>query len=210
MGKTLYRQAMEKAVEENIKENKEWVTLLYDISIKMEKGFYKDLDTLGQLFHDSFDLVDAYAFMCVWGRIYTGEILTAKIHVGNGPYMNSQIEGNNILLSDLPKPFVAEFWGGLELSDGLLRWEKQIQVGQIIGDGTEKRETIAASVAPLEVGLTKFENSYYHLWQQRSLARWPYDDEFITLFVVVDDKFISVPDVPYTPLKNRNRQLQLW
>src|SRR5205807_990785 len=106
----LARWAAEEAVNEKIVDP-EFCQLLANVLRRLSDGFY-DPDWQDAIFQKwcrmPIDIYDAYAFARVWDAMMCAEILTATIHVGNGPVSDSQAAEMNRRLAHLPKPFKAK------------------------------------------------------------------------------------------------------
>ena len=128
------------------------------------------------------DVIDAMAFSKLHVWLCTGQLLAAKIHVGNHPTADAAEVQNNVKLAHLPEPFTAHFFSGAGDNDGYVKWSKPIDVDIVLNQtGQHITETLEPASAPMEVGYTKFETTVFHLGAEGKLARWPYGDEYITL-----------------------------
>ena len=182
MGKSMAEQAARRTFRFRLKKNPDYAQVWSDYLFKMESGFFQDIDFFGQTPSGGFTLEDAMVFADLWTWFCTGEILHAKIQVGQEPYADRQAKSNNQILAQLPSPFVAKFVGGPGDSDGWLAWTEPIEVGVIRpDDGVEVRLTLGPRQVPLEVGYTRFCTTKLHLFSSRGLARWPYGSEWICL-----------------------------
>jgi hypothetical protein len=189
----MFNNVQEEAVARNVEKlfsNPEAMAVILDYLQRLQSGFFKQ-DYRDAIFQkwDRFpvDIYDAYAFSAVHASIGRGEIVMAKIHVGACPCSDDEIEKMNKLLSNLPKPFSAEFWGLTCDSDGKVIASESFGMDVIT---CENQRVVATSdgVFPLEVGTTSAAKTmtYLQKWPGK-LARWPYDSEYIWLFQRLTD-----------------------
>ncbi len=152
---------------------------------RMNDGEYdrEYLDTLMQKPWGFYDFYDAWGFSQVHSRLCIGEIVATKVQVGVGPAKDKEFEENNARLADLPNGFQAKFLGGSGDNDGHIEWSMDIELGQYLPDGKPIRFRMKPGRASLEVGFTELSSTMLHLQMEGALARWPYDQKWITLYV---------------------------
>ncbi len=164
----------------------------YSKNLKTSHYTRKYLDVLFQYDWHTSELAseNVFGFALTHASIFNGGIAAVEIDVGSGPLKDSDVDGNNTLLKEIAKPFLATFVGGLGDSDGRLSWAVPIELDVTVGndDMTQTRTSmkIPPGSAPLEVGYTKISRTMLHLSQERFLARWPYGHDRIALLAVVD------------------------
>lgn len=175
------RYTSEDILLNRLQSNPQWGAIYADVLIKIKSGFYENLEIFGQHFM-SYSLADAmnYADLHTFGC--TGQIFFAVINVEHAPYSDDAIEENNRILQDIPQPFTALFNSGLGDCDGYLKWNSPIKVKafNILTNKTTSK-ILPLGRCPLEVGYTRIETTKLHLFSEHFLARWPYNDKYITL-----------------------------
>jgi len=175
----------------------QWGPVLVQYIEQMRNGFYPQgfVDAVCQSTTGWYpDLYVAYCFANVCAWIGAGLVLTAKVEVGEEPLPDRDVEGNNIILSNLPWPFEAEFTGAKssqDNDDGTFSWSKPVEFGQVLYTGVEKAALIGPRGTPLEVGTTNADRTLRHILHG-GLARWPYESEWIYLFVPTKELIRSV------------------
>lgn len=168
-----------------------------DILNRMRNGFYETVDIVVQKHARAgdYNLEDAWCFGQVHTLICTGKIVRADIFVGSEPRADRDIEYNNSIVSSLYGGFSGEFWGGAWGTDGYIKVNSPIEFGSVAFDGeVERISSIIVSDwdFPLEVGYVNGATTITRLIEQRSIARWPYGDEWIHLLRLIDDDIFSV------------------
>jgi hypothetical protein len=128
------------------------------------------------------DIYDAAAFAKIWFPLLHGEILHLRIPVGSTPLPNKEEEENARRLSSLPKPFDTTMEFGLKSQDGFLFWNRPIKMARSSGDDIVEEIVVEGGRgAPLEVGATEGSRTAMHFVEYGCLARWPYDQDYITV-----------------------------
>jgi hypothetical protein len=189
--KSTYKSAIEEIVNSSVKENKKYANILVDYMIKLKTGYWEQeyVDAIFQNERDVVDLSDAFCFAKIHSSIYNRDIARLQVFVGKTPSKNEAEEENNNKLKNIPYPFSSEFIpgkGGSATDDGYLCWNKEISGGLYNKEKDVYEEfTIPPRTVPLEVGSTDASRSYFHLFQDESLARWPYGSEWIDVFVKI-------------------------
>lgn len=159
-----------------------------------------ELRWFGQHFHNTFSLLDAYAFGACDLYIRSGKIAQLDIEVGRRPGPDKDTEGNNAKLRRLPRPFSAKFYGGAGDSDGLLEWSGPIEATVVELEDQSSHDRVIDHAwtnysAPLEVDYTKFTRTLWHLYREAGCARWPYGATAIRLMLWVGAPLITLlPD----------------
>ena len=82
--------------------------------------------------------------------------------------------------------FFGEFWGGLAYDDGYIEWEGNANFWVYRDGKCDHSVEIPGRRVPLEVGYTMPERTLSHLSSERSLARWPYGSNIITILIMMD------------------------
>lgn len=133
-----------------------------------------------------------YAAALTLDGIMAGRILMRRLYVGEGPHADKMREENAAALAKLPEPWrvwVDETQYGAD-SDGWLKWD---QPRMFLQNETPEHAfgawcAIDEGCAPLEIGTTNASRSWMHLVQSGSLARWPYDDDCVTVLTMTDEQ----------------------
>jgi len=162
-----------------------WETILRQYLLRLKSGYWSQsyIDSIFQIGRGSLDLCVAFCFANLHSWIGIGKILLADIALGTKPVQDKEVAENNKRLVNLPYPFSGRFWGGTDDCDGYIKWSEPIEFGQIDCTGREIAATISPRSLPLEVGYTKPDTTLYHIIRENGLARWPYESEYIHLFV---------------------------
>lgn len=187
-------------IDEILRENPEYASLLYSIKSKIHKGFFKQeyLDIIFQL-DNRFGMLkieDVYYFSKIHADLLLGKIVKMEFEINETPFPNKEIEENNRALKNLPDFVEAEFsptCGATYNDDGYLQINKPIIFEQTLinekKDAYKKIIKLENIVFPLEVGTTKAETTFSHLYVDgRSLARWPYDSKNVTLLYKINNE----------------------
>lgn len=186
---TVYRQAIEHNYNDLVKDPK-YMQVFATFQQDMANGKYGDLlAVFGQNHRGRYTGPDAYAFAHMWGWLVEGSIAIAHVDVGTTPAKDAELERNSQALANLPHPFTASVRNGVVVSnDGLLMWDENISMSYNAQPFDKVYSTceLKPSDAPLEIGTTTFERTYFHLIEEGSIARWPYGQDYITLLCVVN------------------------
>jgi hypothetical protein len=139
-------------------------------------------------------------------RIEEGKIGIVQIGTGAEPGPDAARARNAVSLADLPEPFTAEVHQtqhGAD-SDGVLRWDRPIEVDVATGrtetspDGETRsvmrRAVLRPGSLPLEIGDSLPSRTLLHALEDRGVARWPYGQPRIWLFA--DVEMFKMADVP--------------
>lgn len=169
----------------------DWAQVLAQYLEQMQSGKRRGLDVYVQKFGlEELDLYDAYCYSYLRVGVMLGRIVTARVEIGETP-SGDQSKRNAEILAGLNGTFYGEFQGGLNDSDGYFGWKKPIRFGQVLLDGKGKHEIVKPRKVPLEVGYTKSSRTLCHILEEHALARWPYGDTGISLFVTSDRNVMS-------------------
>ena len=160
---------------------------------KLKAGDY-DQDFVDAVFLNSWqkepDIYDAYIFAQIQYAVASGMLIYTKIPAGSEPSEDANDYANNKKLESLPEPFSGSFMGGPRgPGDGHIKWKESLpfmnQYGKIV-------QEFQPGTATLEVGTTCSTTTAYHLAFKRRLARWPYGQDIIWLFFLIDNEFWTV------------------
>lgn len=153
----------------------------------------------------------ALALLTVNAMIHSGKVGIFRVYVGTGALADRDREGNADALARLVHPFAATVGPCDATGDGTLSWVEPV-VGTTLGQ--PRGETaLPPAVVPLEIGRTLASRTWLHFAEGGALARWPYDDNEITVFMVDPDERQRVADrmvIPYAedPMTDMLRALQ--
>src|SRR5688500_3075491 len=128
--KTVFGRSAIKIFLDRITEEPEYTAVYKEYLGRMKNGEYALLDAISQTMMP-FDIVDAMVFSDVHVGLLAGDILYATIEVGQSPFNDKAVDENNKALSNLPRPFSANFVGGAGDEDGYLKWTETIKVSVI-------------------------------------------------------------------------------
>jgi hypothetical protein len=195
---TTIEQAVQIAVDGLIEEDARVLRVLSEGAGRMNHGQYEQayLEAICQKFMGAYDIYDAFCFWRINILLVTKQLLYLRVPLGHFPLNDDRVEGNNLFLSKLPSPFKAVFWGGLLECDGKLDWSEAVEMYEadtnhpfLVRPGYDG--------VPLEVGRTSAQRSLFHFIESGGLARWPYGQDEIWLFVpkpgLKIEGFLTVP-----------------
>lgn len=134
--------------------------------------------------HEVVDIYDIYALVraTLLSNGPMANVRVFQIPVSAEPLRDSDIAGNNAILGKLPSPFEGKFWGGKQGADGVIRWKTPIHVSL-----SKHQESGWALVGPgqveLEIGYNSFGKFLRSLETRAGLARWPYGQHQLTVFL---------------------------
>ncbi|MFZ1268440.1 MAG: hypothetical protein WAU95_18445 [Anaerolineae bacterium] len=144
------------------------------------------------------DIYDAFWFAHLHTGLCVGDILWARIELGQQPLGDKLTEQNCQILRGLHKPFSltngigergpsetrfsAAFVGGSAGADGHLRWDGVLDISNYskLNHVTVVRQ-LTSNVVPLEVGFVSMTTIVQHLLYARGVARWPYGSRYLTI-----------------------------
>lgn len=133
-------------------------------------------------------------FITAWihNKLMTGELLTVMVRADGPPRADCLREENNARLRALADPFRASvsLTQHYADSDGDLEWTEPVMGSQTVWpDDDHPREQwvyVEPFSVPLEIGTTKPTRTAWHINEGRGIARWPYDTDWITIYVAPD------------------------
>jgi hypothetical protein len=147
---------------------------------KRIKDYPKESEIFGQYFsRNPIPPHHLYYYAVIVDWIMTGKLTVFGICLGEEPSADAEVDENNKKLSKLQEVLSAEFFGGKGDCDGIVTWNKPMEMNMCV-DGKEIARIIKpAGNAPLEVGYTSFVRTHDHLLVEGVLARWPYGHKHI-------------------------------
>ena len=186
----IYEQNQQIYYLEELKKDHKVGEIASEILYKLRTGFYKNSDWFGQYFNDDFiTIADAYTFGTLHYWACSGKLMFTRVYLNISPNADIDTEWNGNALRNLPRPFSGIYEGGRnEDDDGLIFWNEPINLNAFDMDGIEHRKILQPGSCPLEVGTTTFIRTYFHLYQQITLARWPYNSKEI-IIMSMDEEF---------------------
>jgi hypothetical protein len=140
------------------------------------------------------------AFARVHAGIASGAIGRILVRAGGPPSRDSHRVENAAMLSDLPYPFGAFVDPGQGMStsgDGRLEWIAPVEF-----ETPEGAVVVGPTSIPLEIGTSAASRTLLHLIEDRAVARWPYGQDWITVFVGLEQPFLR----PAQLLADRRRR----
>lgn len=144
-----------------------------------------------------YTLKDAWVYTNIKHLLNNGYLLFLQIPTIRSPHRDKQVKENNEIIKALPHPISGEFFGGVGENDGYIEWREEILMN--VMRLNEKDELLGAKVKvqpksiPLEVGYTTAGVTWWHLFRARCLARMPYGQNRIHIWI---NRF------PYKPLSD--------
>ena len=195
MGSTVHTQAIEKIVNEKMRDP-EWAHTLADYLNKMSTGFFPDweVDVICQKWEMfPFSIYDAYAFAAIHSWISLGQIVMARVVVGETPHRDKFVEENNKILQNVGWGFEAEFWGGTQDEDGYFEIKSPI-LADVVDINNKRIIKKISGRFPLEVGYQSSAKSMIYLnGGYGGFARWPYGYDEIWIIKRIGQKSLYCP-----------------
>ena len=133
---------------------------------------------------------ELWAFSQLWMWRVAGELCICRVSVGSEPGPDHDKVGNQQkLTTGLPQDFLAEVRNGPGGgNDGEFVWNRELQLTRttLQPDESDKVELwpYAIGWSPLEIGYTKVERTLLHLYQEGTVARWPYGSKQVVLMAM--------------------------
>lgn len=169
----------------------------------IQAGYYDEryLSAIHQDFYPGSNIYTAAAFTNIHTALANGQILYTTVHIGMKPTADKEVKAMSKMLGrlssmrfysigedgkqqDEPLSISATFHGGNQADyDGEFCWTGPLEFG-IKG---KRKTTILSGSFPLEVGYIPGARALAILSRLRCLARWPYGQDELWLFYVVDD-----------------------
>jgi hypothetical protein len=176
----------------------DFFALIMDTQSKLRNGHYDEfiVNCAFLTYRNTIEPEDTWAFIVIHTGILSGEILTARINVGEEPLSDDDEEGNNAILSTIGSPIHAAFQpgrGGSASDDGWIKWKQPLDFQQNIFDKERNRSSgfrtkaLSPGLAALEVGYIHGTNSLRHLIHDVLYARWPYGHDDIMIFAPTEE-----------------------
>jgi hypothetical protein len=181
----MHRSIFQGAVERDLVNNPGLLLTITATKTRLNAGEY-DRDFVAAIMQksrDAFDIYDAYAFSWFWVRLLRGVIKAVRIHVGDVPSRDHEVELNNEKLKGVPKAFAVTFDNDkANENDGIVVWDAPIVASSLHADGSTSEYVLEQGSAPLEVGYTDGRKTVQHIWEEAGVARWPYGSSILYLF----------------------------
>jgi hypothetical protein len=128
----------------------------------------------------------------LWSCVGSGRVRRAAFSVGATPLSDREAAGNTALLrSGLEeRDFRVEVFasrGGRD-DDGTIEWTVPLEVltPDEVKSGQSPSAVLSPGEAPLEIGYTHASRTFWHLWQEGVVWRWPYGSELVWLIAAVN------------------------
>lgn len=161
-------------------------------------GYADSLGSSARYAPNKWPLHQHAAFVQIHSMIGAGDVAYTCIGTGGVPGSDADRLGNARKLVGTIDPFQAELdmhQNGAD-SDGILHWDGPLKISRSTRahfyPSACRNETYSlvtypttrdAGSAPLEVGDSWPSRTLLHLWEEGTVARWPYGSELIWLFV---------------------------
>jgi hypothetical protein len=176
--------------EKAVIELPEIMETILDVREKLNRNFYDHPDWYGQYFEN---INSEYWSLLTFARLHTleilGEISFYCIDVGAFPSKDKSVKLNNQKLKrGLPHYAYSVFNGGTGDNDGYIQWTKSIYLYSYDINNIKHGIILPPGRCPLEVGYTKYETTYRHLFSENVLARWPYERDYIIIMGLTNPK----------------------
>lgn len=171
-----------------------------------------------------YSIGDAYIFGIIHGWLLSKKVAVCTVHVGVKPVADRLMDKNQeALAKSLSKNwgigdelgaikncnplFRVELQSGNDGADGMFYWDGELEAELFEDiDGTQcaYNVKIPAGKVQIEVGTTSIMKSFMQISRDGGLARWPYDQEDVTLFIPVEpliNSLICNFSAPPMPIK---------
>jgi len=163
--------------------------------------------------HHKPDIYDMYFFLQFLSLLEgkNSRLGVFQIPIYSEPFPDKDIEGNNNALKNLPKPFKGTFLGGTQGADGVIEWKTPIHC-TAYQEQESKGEISWGLIKPnkiqLEIGYNSSGKFLRALdFTSYGCARWPYGQEYITVFVHLDAcKIYTVGDPEFNTLLEQSNE----
>jgi len=181
---TSHQDAQHKAVDDRCSRNGNLAKCLFQTAAAMNSGYFQTgfIDVVVQK-PRPYDIYDAFVFLNCKTCLENGWIAYRLVELGDEPGPDRATEENNRALQQLPPDLTARFHGGLGDADGYVRLSAAAEFTVTVGD-TDQPYRVAPRTFPLEVGTTLGSRTWFHLFRERALARWPYGQTVLHLWTV--------------------------
>lgn len=192
MPKTTIEQAVERVVDDLCKNDKKYYSFLQETAHSLYRGntyseSYVDCIMQKSFRDPAYTMYDAYCFLQVNCFIQSGEVCVFQVPSKAYPGSDKGNE-NQKILDALPYPFSGKFISQRSGDDGCLTWARPINAVLTMRHKNTRSFVLVPpfEYCPLEVGTTSAEKTLFYLssksYKGESLARWPYHQEYITVF----------------------------
>jgi hypothetical protein len=161
-----------------------------DILRKLQSGGVPQVDFFFQGDRHEPDIYEAAFVLELLVAGETGGLAGALIPVGSTPSADAEYLTNGRKLEALPPPFKATVWEPTTYeADGSLSWSEPVLFGTGILGLSDRQDItcLPRRGVSLEIGTTNASTTWWHLWQERMLARWPYGRDVISVHWCLGD-----------------------
>jgi hypothetical protein len=155
------------------------------------------LDKIGQQDgRTGWPLAQVVAFAQVHDMLMAGEALVTDVATAGTPHPDRDRYANADGLAGLPGPFTASVdmrQSGAD-DDGWVEWAQSIRADRSVGtpvvcdcgrmSPVKILDEVRPGRVPLEIGTTKPSSTLLHLRRDGGVARWPYGQRYLTLYLV--------------------------
>lgn len=183
---TLYGKVTKEHVEELIRENPEWLYILYETREKVKKGFFPQdiVDAFGQYFYGP-EIEEYHSFAQLWRHLCEGDLLATRVRVGRGPLKDEFVADNADALAGVTWVYwEVEVWGGTADHDGFINLKSPLVFDDFLNPQKSYVHEVDGDSFPLEIGYQTWSKTLINLRMLGRLARWPYGSEYVWLFKI--------------------------
>jgi hypothetical protein len=188
MSNTMMKGVIENHFQELVMAEPEWARLMEIVRRRLRDGFYPEwfVEACFQHWVDTTP-AELLVFSDLYIRWITGQLCICRVSVDSEPGPDQDKASNQQRLdTGLPQGFSALVRNGPGGGDdGDFSWNRELRLTRttVQPDESDKVELwpLAAGWGSLEIGYTKVERTYFHLYQKRILARWPYGSKDVVL-----------------------------
>jgi len=123
-------------------------------------------------------LVCGYYLIQFYNFMLLGKTELIPIYVGAPPYKDCLLDKNKDILSKICTDIDIQIWCGTADQDGVMSIKNSENNNKFYNEWGLQRPI------PFEIGDTDPATLYWHLYQQGSFARWPYNSEYIYVYLM--------------------------
>lgn len=183
---TFHGRATKEVVEELIRENPEWLYLLYEVREKVKKGFFPEdvVDALGQYFYSP-EIEEYHSFAQLWQHLWEGDLIATRVRVGKGPLKDKFVADNADALAGVTWVYwEVEVRNGTGDDDGFINLKSPLVFVDFLTPQNQYVHEVDIVSFPLEIGYQTWSKTLINLRMLGRLARWPYGSEHVWLFKI--------------------------
>jgi hypothetical protein len=130
-----------------------------------------------------YDWYDAAAVAEIGLCLGVGHLLCGGVPIGEAPRRDRDRRTNRAILEALPDPFSATVARVNSDADGWFTWEQSVPIEHELMSSEYVRVVFEPGGLPLDIGATDPETTIWHIRSSGGVARWPYDQSSLFLFL---------------------------